>query len=667
MMFRVSGFTQPAAQAGAACLLFLVLTACGGGGGGGGSSGGNNGGNNGSSTPPPTDAAYAYFPTDAGTRWTYDGLGETSFSTFAAANGATVHSLNYPSGAKEYFTTAADQVSLHGLFLHSITVGDGVTYTGDVQFDSPVPILRDSWTPSFTQEVSGKGSIDISPTYGKRSLTYSGTVAYIGDSDLSTSLAGFRTKNLMIRLKLAVTVEGQTFEIPYEVDLEIAEGVGIVRRKQGDTSYEISAMLGFDPDSDGIYGATDQRPDNVGLWEIGPLYASDDGIAFTSLPSYSRLTQTVTIMAGNRAAPVEWSASSDQSWLSVTPLSDGELKLAADPAGLAADALYYATVSVAQTSGEDQFAPASIRVALWVGSQDAAASATLPTNASKMVADPLRPYVYVNGGSSIEIYNIYTQALVDSIPIALSGNEQLRVSTDGSFLFAGGNALHRIALDALHEHSSSEEVLAGFFDFAYARPQGHPILFDGRGHLFDGVTLKTIERHWFPDREFAASPEASVLGNRACLATNGYFVIDPVLSCYEMAYVSAGGGDVRFRRTGTRAFGSNYVNHVMRDDGEYVYLLRDSSSMIEISESWRAAANPTYTLPAGQPTQVAVSADGIVYYGSSTIWGVDSANNVVSDLPYAGKSVSVSGDGAMLLGADDAGLILTRTYPLVLP
>jgi hypothetical protein len=664
-MFDVSRFARPAAHSGVACLLFLVLTACGGGGGGGGGSSGSN--NNPEAPPPAPSVAHAYFPTDAGVEWVYNENIRMSFSSFKTSKGATVHSLNYPNGGKEYFVTAADQISLQGLFLHSITVGDGIVYTGDVQFDSPLPILLNSWTPSFTQEVSGKGSIDVSPTYGKQKLTYSGTVAYIGDDDLSTPLAGFNTKSLMIRLTLSVTVQGQTFDIPYEVDLEIAEGVGIVRRKQGDVTYEISSMTGFDTDRDGVYGAADQYPDNVGLWEAGPLYASDDGIAFTSLPSYNRLTQTVTIMAGNRAAPGEWSASSDQSWLTVTPLSDGELQLTADPAGLAADALYYATVSVAQSSGADQHAPASIRVALWVGSQDAAATATLPTSASEMAADPLRPYVYVNnGGSSIDIYNIYTQTLVDSIPTELTGYEDLRVSTDGSFLFAGGQALHRIALDAPYAQSSSEDVIAGLSNFAYARPQGHPILVDGRGYIFDGVTLKTIDRLWIQGREFGGTPQASVLGNRACVATNGYFVADPILSCFELAYVSAGGGDIRFKRTGTRELGNFSTDFALRDDGEYAYLLQDGASMVEVYETWRPAS-PAYLSSTAFATQVEVDADGIVYSGSNTIVGVDSSNIPVSNLPFAGYDVRVSGDGAVMLGVDGGGLRLTRTYGVLAP
>ncbi|HSB94946.1 MAG TPA: hypothetical protein VLC91_00755 [Spongiibacteraceae bacterium] len=667
-MNRVSSSAWRSAALG---FFVAVLTACGGGGGGGGSDSSNGNG----SQPGTTDAAHAYFPTDTGIRWTYEGLGETSFSTFTGNNGAIVHSLNYPSGAREYFTTSADQIGLYGLFLHSITVGDGVTYTGDVQFDSAVPILRDSWKGAYSQAVSGKGSINISPTYGKQSLTYSGTVSYAGDDDLSTSLAGFDAKVLMIRLTLTVTVQGQTFNIPYEVDFEVAEGVGIVKRKQGDTSYEITAMTGFDPDRDGVYGAADQSPGNVGLWETGPLYASDDGIAFVSLPSYNRLTQTVTVMAGNRAASVPWVASSDQSWLAVTPLSDGQLKLTADPAGLAADALHYATVSVTQSSGADQFTPASIRVALWVGSQDADPSATLqsyiilpgfsgfPPSLSKMAVDPLRPYVYVNNASSISIYNIYTKALVDSIPVTLGGGEPLRVSTDGSFLYTGGAALHRIKLDAPYAQSSSENVIAGVDDFAYAKPQGHPVLFDGRSHLFDAITLKTIDRYWFPGREFAATAEASVLGNRACLATNGYFVLDPVLSCYELAYISGGGGDVRFRRTGTRTLSSNYIKHVMRDDGENVYLARQNTTMVEVSESWSVGESPTYTPPASAPlTELAVDADGILYYGSSSVVGVGSSNNVLHNLPDAGQSFRVSADGAMLIGLEPSGVRLTRTY-----
>ena len=124
----------------AACVFIFALSACGGGGGGGGSS---NGGGN----PPPTvtDTPNSYLPTGSSIRWTYNSNTQLYFSEDTVRDGVHVHSLLYPNGSKEYFVTAANQISLKGIYIPSISVGNGIVYTGDVNFSSPLTIFSSDW------------------------------------------------------------------------------------------------------------------------------------------------------------------------------------------------------------------------------------------------------------------------------------------------------------------------------------------------------------------------------------------------------------------------------------------------------------------------------------------------------------------------------------------
>jgi hypothetical protein len=259
-------------------LSLVVLTACGGGGGGGG--GGSDGGN--SNPPPAADAANRYLPTDAAAKWRYNnGSVELYFLAPASSNRATVHSLVYPTGGKEHFTTSADQIGLQGLYLPSITVGDGIVYTGDVRFNAKAIIFDQGWTAAYDQfPLNGTGTIDISPKYGKKTLTYSGWVFSYGEQIVSTGMQTFLARKVDVQLNMTVTVDGDTFTVPYAVTFYFAKDVGVVRREQGGLVYSLSALGGSDRDSDGTPDAFDRFPDNP----AESFDTDEDGIADNADP-----------------------------------------------------------------------------------------------------------------------------------------------------------------------------------------------------------------------------------------------------------------------------------------------------------------------------------------------------------------------------------------------
>jgi hypothetical protein len=117
------------------------------------------------------------------------------------------------------------------------------------------------------------------------------------------------------------------------------------------------------------------------------------GVALVATPGWSRLTRTIGV-TDNYGLGGGWSAASDKRWLSVVREGD-TLTLRADPASLPLDATSYATVTLTPAV-TGATAPEKIRVGLWKGSSTPSAISKLALQYNAMVADPVRPLVYVH-------------------------------------------------------------------------------------------------------------------------------------------------------------------------------------------------------------------------------------------------------------------------------
>lgn len=149
------------------------------------------------------------------------------------------------------------------------------------------------------------------------------------------------------------------------------------------------------------------------------LYADDVTIAFASTPSRSRLSQTVNVMDNYGVTDTAWTSATDAGWLSAAAsgVSGGTMTVTADVSGLATDVFYTGTVTI--SSGDPAISSDEIiTVGLWVGTSDPAASVTVDKLYAEIEADSLRPWVFAHsGGDVIDIYHVYTGALLDSITI----------------------------------------------------------------------------------------------------------------------------------------------------------------------------------------------------------------------------------------------------------
>ena len=173
------------------------------------------------------------------------------------------------------------------------------------------------------------------------------------------------------------------------------------------------------------------------------VLASEAGVAFTSVPGWSRLSRTLTV-SDNLGKNTRWSARSDQAWLSVTSggqtAGDNQLTLTVNPATLPGDAISYATVTLEGDGGAS--APEPVKVAIWKGSRIPSATVTSSRTYQKVVSDPVRPWAFAHsGGTAVDIYNLYTGQLEGSVTGLPAQLGQMSVSPNGERLYvAEGNA-----------------------------------------------------------------------------------------------------------------------------------------------------------------------------------------------------------------------------------
>ena len=164
--------------------------------------------------------------------------------------------------------------------------------------------------------------------------------------------------------------------------------------------------------------------------------------------------------------------------------------LTADPTGLATDNLYLDTVTITSPDASVENTE-KVRVGLWVGSTTPTPTITINTPYAEVAADPIRPYAYVAGtGSAIQIYNVYTGLLVDTIPGVAAQVGAMTISHDGSTLYAVDTSNFKIVPANLDTRAVgapwSPTSLPLFLD--YTRANGTELVLSGNGQIFNAKT-----------------------------------------------------------------------------------------------------------------------------------------------------------------------------------
>lgn len=391
------------------------------------------------------------------------------------------------------------------------------------------------------------------------------------------------------------------------------------------------------------------------------ILPSENGVALSSTPSWSRLSRSLTV-TDNYAQNTNWTASSDQSWLNVTSGgntvgSGATLILSANPAVLPNDTVSYATVTLA-SSDPSVIAPEPVKVALWKGSTTPSATAKIAQSYFNLVADPIRPLAYANGGAdSIDVYNVYTGQKIATLSSVGSKLGDMAVSSNGSRLYTLDSANNKVVVFDLGSLSKvtdwPQANLSNATRLLSIRPNGVEIVLLGDGTTYAAVSgkrLSSVNTGYFSASSMAASAD----GKRVYLQDGG---ISPSgLASYSFDYSEMYGGTLLAANVGQTSGGSNGRDVAVSGDGSRLYAANGAPYRCS---SFRASDLTFLSyLPGGDayPNSVKVASDGRTYCGidgagGPDVWVHRADGSLQSSFSVGGgllpRELAVSGDGLM--------------------
>ncbi|WP_084331790.1 BACON domain-containing protein [Hyphomonas adhaerens] len=398
------------------------------------------------------------------------------------------------------------------------------------------------------------------------------------------------------------------------------------------------------------------------------IRVEETGVSFSSFPDKSILTRQIDVTE-NLGQPLEWTASSNASWLSVTPSgqTDGMLTLEADPTGLSANQLYTAQVELRATDA-DVTNTEHINVSLWVGDTNPLPRIELDTIAKNIVADPVRPYIYVNAGgdSDIQIINVYTGESAGIIRDTTTSNGVMAVSPDGEVLYVYETSTHMIVPVDLTSHAVGEGWLATYLkSIAVQRVDGKEVLFTGAPQAYDARTgvimVPDVGMHFYEtDNSVAVSKD----GETMCVMTWG---LNPYsVYCFDVSYSYLEDGELTLnnRRDLVYGVGATGQDLAVSNDGSLVYPIAAVPSRFSVFDTDTMEEVQSHLLQTSSPTAGEIGPNGIFYGGidenddETDVWAIDSEGNIIATYNLAGsrrsllaKQLVVSGDGTRLIGS----------------
>ncbi|WP_159817862.1 hypothetical protein [Colwellia sp. 20A7] len=166
------------------------------------------------------------------------------------------------------------------------------------------------------------------------------------------------------------------------------------------------------------------------------LLADQTAVALSSTNNASTLEKTITI-GNNTDLNINWTASTDANWLTLTKVNDGQLKITADSSLASANNNSSAQVII---SADSDIAAISetITINFYNSSQDVSNNVITPLaiNSSEIFTSPLKPVFYLGVGNELLTYHQYTGELESSVEISPEGTilEQFIMHPNGDYL-----------------------------------------------------------------------------------------------------------------------------------------------------------------------------------------------------------------------------------------
>ncbi len=401
------------------------------------------------------------------------------------------------------------------------------------------------------------------------------------------------------------------------------------------------------------------------------LLFSEVGVGLSSTPGWSKLSRTVTVR-DNLGQSASWTASADQSWLSIAR-SGNQLTLTANPASLPVDTISYATLTLHSTDSAIATTE-PLRVAFWKGSATPAAMTKLSKSYQHLKADPIRPLLYANNGESgIDVYNFYTAAQVGTIDDAGAALGEMAISPSGDQLYAYDTANRNIVVVDLRTMTKTASwPMATRVDHSAGllaiRPNGVEVVLAADGNAYRASNGQIAGRPGIAGSAMAASRD----GTRVYAIDSGYSPASA--TAYNVDYSAMGGGalfSAAAHGTGHGDIGSNGADIAVSNDGSRVYTA--AGAPYRCSNLNAADMSVIGLLPGGDayPTNVEVGSDGRIfcgiagYYSAADVWVHGTTGALLKSFKFAGyaqtvqaRSVNVSADGMIMIAQTSDPLLV---------
>lgn len=562
------------------------------------------------------------------------------------------------------FTLTAGSVTptpTYSPFVTSTTTPTRAPTTTSTTTPSSTPTTTPTATPTPTGVLNvSAASVTLGGTTGRAHATPVGLT-------LSTNLAGSYAWSVQSKPSwLQLSKSSGTLSSSDEVSLSANLGALNVGMQAGSLVLQSTMNGSVQTRAVTVIANLDQRK----------LIASETGVALSKTPSWSRLSRTITVRDNFGAGG--WTASSDQSWLTVTSSgnSGDALTLTANPTGLSQDVIRTANVTLTSTSGA---ASETVVVGLWNGSTTPSAVISVAGAYKTVVADPVRPLAYANtGGSTITIFNVYSGSSVGTINIPAATLGHMEVSPDGKRLYAlnSGSVIKEIDLTA-----SSPTVLGSWTlplastpaqELKYVRPNGEGMLVAQAStsavlKAKDG-SLQTTTGSFYLYRGLAVSPDQTSLLTPFTRHRLEYSASNPILQFSSASLAgscAASGSDVAVAKDSSFAvFGC--VSNSQPYYGFHRASLADTSVAMG------------YFSGAAYPNNTEVASDGKyllgAMYGTSNVadvWVYRSDNTLLTSFWLGGylvdRELKVSGDSFVGVALVGTGQIASTPFIKFLP
>jgi hypothetical protein len=532
-----------------------------------------------------------------------------------------------------------------GSYSGTITI-EGSYYGNPLSAVIPVQFYLN--TPSISINpgnilLGGDDGIDLNPQSLLQFSLPTGANAYPWTATLNTNSGG--------SWLLADTTSGTVSSSPVDINLSID------RSRLSGGVYDGSVTLRAAVNGDTV---TTDVPVTLNV-EHHHLFVADNGVAFTSTPTLSKLSHNVEVQDSYGLTTTAWSATSNQSWLTVTNsgFTGDDLTITVDPTDMDEDTAHFATVTIRSSAGTIENTE-TVRVGFWIGSTAVSDTTSVAVQYQELISDPIRPYAYVhNMGSDISVYNIYTGGVVTTISNVAQQLGPMVTSSDGSYLYAADLDSYQIVvlnLDSLTvEDTWALASSPTNMHLAYTRPGNYPVVLASDGKAYDANDGTLFNADFIANSLIAASLDGTTL-----------FVREPgvtyqSLNRYTTAYSALEEDGLIIQQTATLSEYGNGRDLAVSADGLRVYTA--SPSPYNFRQYNGDTLSLDQTLVASfYPNNAEVGPNGLFYgaisswYGPTDVWIYDDAGDNLKEHYLSGyadeildRQLAVSGDGLRIM------------------